>query len=189
MAELFAILNLPQSGPQSYEIIGRVGLTMALGNCADGQQEKHLYCGPTSQEIPNKPKRHSISQDAPGHVTLPCHNLERMARFYENIAGLERITDSSCDGYVMFRNPLSFGGHISFVTLCANAQAPSPKGRTPIHSLALSLPYEEQETMMDWFDHLQHPYKTEYSNWTGWSRLMTSDPEGNTIEMLAIGPA
>ena len=63
---------------------------------------------------------------------------------------------------------------------------PLPTGAgSSLHHIALSLPFQEQEAVLRWYDQLGQPYRVEQFSWIGWRGIFTEDPEGNTVELVA----
>jgi catechol-2,3-dioxygenase len=62
-------------------------------------------------------------------------------------------------------------------------------GASSLHHIALSLPFDEQDAVMRWYDHLGQPYRIEQFGWIGWRGIFTEDPEGNTVELVAYDPS
>ena len=42
---------------------------------------------------------------------------------------------------------------------------------------------------MDWYDQHDQPYHVEEFSWIGWRGIFTTDPEGNTVELVAHSPS
>jgi catechol 2,3-dioxygenase-like lactoylglutathione lyase family enzyme len=136
-----------------------------------------------------------------GEIAIRCANLEAMARFYEEVIGLERLTRDDGHGIVFFRIAEGFGGHTSVLALFRHDAAtrpglhptggapPETGARSSLHHLALSLPFAEQQAVMDWYDRLGQPYRVERFGWIGWRGIFTEDPEGNTVELVAYDPS
>ena len=54
-----------------------------------------------------------------------------------------------------------------------------------LHHIALSLPFEEQDAAMRWYEENGQPYRIEHFGWVGWRGVFTQDPEGNTVDLVA----
>lgn len=132
-----------------------------------------------------------------GEIAIRCADLEAMARFYEEVIGLERLTRDDGHGIVFFRVAEGFGGHTSVLALFRHdaetrpglhpktGAPPETGARSSLHHLALSLPFAEQQAVMDWYDRIGQPYRVERFGWIGWRGIFTEDPEGNTVELVA----
>ena len=62
---------------------------------------------------------------------------------------------------------------------------PETGAQSSLHHIALSLPFEEQQAVMDWYDGLGIDYRVQVFDWIGWRGIFTKDPEGNTVELVA----
>lgn len=131
-----------------------------------------------------------------GEMAIRCADITRMMAFYEDVIGLERLSGGHRGGIVFYRIADGFDGHISVLALFADdaAQADGhPKDKdtaqtgadSSLHHLALSLPFAEQQAVIDWYEHLGLDYRIETFPWIGWRGIFTEDPEGNTVELVA----
>lgn len=132
-----------------------------------------------------------------GEIAIRCDNLERMATFYGDILGLERMEGNYSEGIVFFRIAEGIGGHTQVLALfdkqhgprpglnSANREAPTTGASSSLHHLALSLHYREQEAVMSWYEAQGMPYRVVTFGWVGWRGVFTKDPEGNTVELVA----
>ena len=132
-----------------------------------------------------------------GEIAIRCHDMPAMVDFYENILGLERMSGDYRTGIVFFRIAEGFGGHTSVLALFDKAYearpglhptsetAPVTGGASSLHHIALSLPFEEQEAAMTWFEAKGIPTRVERFGWIGWRGVFVQDPEGNTVELVA----
>ncbi|WP_170329722.1 VOC family protein [Ruegeria arenilitoris] len=132
-----------------------------------------------------------------GEIAIRCADMGAMVAFYENVIGLERLTGDHNSAITFFRIAEGFGGHTQVLALFHHTVAPRP-GLHPndadrpttgagssLHHIALSLPFEEQEAVMRWYDEIGQPYRVEKFGWIGWRGIFTEDPEGNTVELVA----
>ena len=136
-----------------------------------------------------------------GEIAIRCTDIAGMAEFYENMIGLERMRGRNDDSIVFFRIADGFAGHTAILALFRDAavdrSSGHPQSRTTpetgahssLHHLALTVPYEEQDAVMAWYDHHGQPYKVEHFGWGGWRGVFTQDPEGNTVELVAYHAA
>ncbi len=138
----------------------------------------------------------SFRPRALGEIAIRCADMPAMVDFYENTIGLERLSGDHNSGIVFFRIAEGFGGHTSVLALFrhdtvqrdVHARAPEPPEtgqRSSLHHIALSLPFSEQQAVIDWYEHLGQPYRIEIFDWIGWRGIFTQDPEGNTVELVA----
>ena len=131
-----------------------------------------------------------------GEIAIRCADIKAMAEFYENVIGLARLSGGYSDGIVFFRIAEGFGGHTSVLALFQHDAAqrvvhpqscarPATGAGSSLHHIALSLPFAEQQAVMDWYDKLDQPYSVQHFGWIGWRGIFTQDPEGNTVELVA----
>lgn len=126
-----------------------------------------------------------------GEIAIRCADRARMADFYENTLGLERMPCEDRGAITFFRIADGVAGHTTVLALFeATADAPrSAMGAaSALHHIALSLPFQEQDAVMRWYDRIGQPYRVETFGWVGWRGIFTQDPEGNTVELVAYHP-
>ena len=130
-----------------------------------------------------------------GEIAIRCADMAAMVAFYRDVIGLELIRGGADAPISFFRISEGFGGHTAIIAIFdRNAAArPGPIPETgagsSLHHIALSLPFEEQEAVMRWYDSLGQPYRIEDFGWVGWRGIFTEDPEGNTVELVAYDPS
>lgn len=118
-----------------------------------------------------------------------------MVAFYRDVIGLEILAGGAEAAITFFRISQGFGGHTCVLALFDHQTGERP-GQTPpatgvtssLHHIALSLPFEEQDAVMTWYDGLGLTYRVEHFGWIGWRGVFTTDPEGNTVELVAYHP-
>ncbi len=131
-----------------------------------------------------------------GEIAIRCADLEKMAAFYRDIIGLEHLHGNHRDGIIFFKIADGYAGHTSVLALFRpDAGRPElhPQGVEPpktgagssLHHLALSLPFSEQDAVMRWYDENSIDYRVQVFDWIGWRGIFTTDPEGNTVELVA----
>jgi len=131
-----------------------------------------------------------------GEVAIRCADPARMAAFYENVIGLTRLGGEDGGPIIFLKVAQGFGGHTAILALFRHDTArpgvhhgspvpPETGARSSLHHLALSLPYAEQVAVMAWYDQIGQPYTVEHFDWVGWRGVFTTDPEGNTVELVA----
>jgi catechol 2,3-dioxygenase-like lactoylglutathione lyase family enzyme len=132
-----------------------------------------------------------------GEIAIRCADMAAMVRFYEEVIGLTRLSGGPEDDITFFAIAPGFGGHTSVLALFRNtantrpglhpsgSAAPVTGADSSLHHIALSLPAEEQQAVMDWYDNVGQPYRIERFGWIGWRGIFTQDPEGNTVELVA----
>lgn len=134
-----------------------------------------------------------------GEIAIRCKDKSKMIDFYENVIGLERFSGDDNDIVTFFRIAEGFGGHMSVLALFRHDQQsvgvqttsmtpPETGQQSSLHHIALSLPYSEQQAVMDWYGHLGQDYRVEIFDWVGWRGVFTQDPDGNTVELAAKDP-
>jgi catechol 2,3-dioxygenase-like lactoylglutathione lyase family enzyme len=131
-----------------------------------------------------------------GEIAIRCADLDQMTKFYSDIIGLELMRADEGDGIVFFKIAEGFGGHTAVLALFHHEagradlhpqgpQRPETGARSSLHHLALSLPFEEQDAVKRWFDENNIAYRVVDFGWIGWRGIFTTDPEGNTVELVA----
>ena len=120
-----------------------------------------------------------------GEIAIRCTDVQAMADFYENTIGLTHLSGDHRTGIVFFKISEGFDGHTAILALFSADTRPETGARSSLHHIALSLPYDEQDAVMAWYDKLEQPYRIEHFGWVGWRGIFTEDPEGNTVELVA----
>ena len=131
-----------------------------------------------------------------GEIAIRCADTRKMATFYENVIGLERLSGDHDSGIIFFKIADGFEGHTAVLALFRNdvgrpdlhprsVETPQTGARSSLHHIALSLPFEEQEAVKAWYDEIGQPYNVQTFGWIGWQGIFTQDPEGNTVELVA----
>ena len=132
-----------------------------------------------------------------GEIAIRCNDLIKMRDFYRDIVGLNILKDFSDDGgTVFFRISEGYRGHTSVLALFDKMSGDNrghPTGNKPpqtgalssFHHMALSVDYDAQNELRDFFDEKGILHRTEVFDWIGWRGVFINDPEGNTIEFVA----
>lgn len=122
-----------------------------------------------------------------GEIAIRCVDLGAMARFYQDVIGLEPLEGGHRDSIVFLRIGDGFGGHTAVLALFASDDGalPATGAGSSLHHIALSLPFAEQDAVMAWYDRIGQPYRIENFGWIGWRGIFTDDPEGNIVELVA----
>lgn len=130
-----------------------------------------------------------------GEVAIRCADLAAMTGFYRDVLGLDVLEGGAADGIVFFDIGPGYGGHRTVLALFDHAAGranlhpregpPTAGGRSSLHHLALTVGADEQQAAMDWYDRLGIVYQVQDFDWIGWRGVFTSDPEGNTVELVA----
>lgn len=132
-----------------------------------------------------------------GEIAIRCADLDAMTAFYRDIIGLEMLSDDRPGGIVFFKIADGFAGHTSVLALFhreagrpelhpQSDQPPITGARSSLHHLALSLPFAEQEAVMRWYQQHGIDYRVQVFDWIGWRSIFTTDPDGNTVELVAF---
>jgi len=130
-----------------------------------------------------------------GEIAIRCANLPEMVAFYRDIVGLKLLIDST-DGIVFFELPGGVAGHTTVLALFRydvgraelhghGKAAPETGVKSSLHHIALSLSLNEQKKAIAFYDANSVPYQVQTFDWIGWRGVFTSDPEGNTVELVA----
>ena len=134
-----------------------------------------------------------------GEIAIRCNDVPKMAAFYEQVLGLTRMTGSVSD-IVFFKIADGFQGHTQILALFSKDATgrpglhptgdlpPETGARSSLHHIALNIAFDQQETAIAWFETLGLPVRVEHFGWVGWRGVFTSDPEGNTVELVAYHP-
>ena len=131
-----------------------------------------------------------------GEIAIRCADIRAMATFYEDVIGLTRLSGDHSSGIIFFRIADGFAGHTAVLALFRHdvgrteihpqsTQAPETGARSSLHHIALSLPYGEQEAVKSWYEKIGQPYTVQQFGWIGWQGIFTTDPEGNTVELVS----
>ena len=134
-----------------------------------------------------------------GEIAIRCADMDAMVIFYRDILGLELLSGGHRNSITFFKIADGFAGHTSVLALFQHdPENPAMHGRSnhqpitgersSLHHLALTVPFGEQQNLMDWYDSLGQDYHVEEFAWIGWRGVFTKDPEGNTVELVARDP-
>ncbi|MEM6972621.1 MAG: VOC family protein [Pseudomonadota bacterium] len=131
-----------------------------------------------------------------GEIAIRCADLGSMVAFYRDVIGLEPLPGGSGDGIFFFRIAPSHGGHFAVLALFeptagrreihpAGPPRPEAGAASSLHHLALVVPADEQDAVIGWYERQGLSYRVEAFDWIGWRGVFTTDPEGNTVELVA----
>lgn len=121
-----------------------------------------------------------------GEIAIRCRDMTAMADFYTRVIGLDPLSGNQSGDIRFFRIGEGFGGHTAVLALFRDDAGHSRTGaESSLHHIALSLPFSEQQAVMDWYDRIGQPYDVQVFGWIGWRGIFTRDPEGNTVELVA----
>ena len=129
-----------------------------------------------------------------GEIAIRCADIGAMTAFYRDVIGLP-VLDGGAEGIVFFDLGPGYGGHRTVLALFAHDAGradlhaqdgrPVAGGRSSLHHLALTVDAAEQQAAMDWYRAHGLSYKVQDFDWIGWRGVFTTDPEGNTVELVA----
>jgi len=127
-----------------------------------------------------------------GEIAIRCDDIGRMAAFYGDVLGLERLEGNAAPGITFFRLAEGFGGHTQVLALFDKAVSgnalPEAGARSSLHHIALTVPFAEQDAAMRWFASHDIPCRVQIFGWVGWRGVFVQDPDGNTVELVAFDP-
>ena len=134
-----------------------------------------------------------------GEIAIRCVDLDAMVAFYRDVIGLEPMNDPENGDIVFSRIAEGFAGHTAVLALfrhdiegAGNTRAgtgpPASGPGSSLHHLALSLPWEEQDAVIAWYETLEREYHVETFSWVGWRGVFTKDPDGKSVELVAKEP-
>ena len=134
-----------------------------------------------------------------GEVAIRCADLPAMAAFYRDVIGLKDIEGDYSPHIRFFEIAPGVAGHTTVLALfhadegggdgLTQSDMPPATGRpSSLHHIALSLPFEQQNGAMRWFEAHGIDYRVQEFAWVGWRGIFVKDPEGNTVELVAHDP-
>jgi catechol 2,3-dioxygenase-like lactoylglutathione lyase family enzyme len=135
-----------------------------------------------------------------GEVAIRCRDLDTMVEFYSFVLGLERLNGNESDAIVFFRIADGFDGHTTVLALFDHVSeramlqgrgsgVPEAGTGSSLHHLALTVSFEQQDAIIDWYTELGLEFSIQEFDWVGWRGIFTNDPDGNTVELVAYDPA
>ncbi len=122
-----------------------------------------------------------------GEVAIRCRDLAAMTAFYADVVGLEVIEGDYSDTIVFLRVGEGFAGHTSVVALFTAEGEEEPEAGidSSLHHLALTVKAADLAPALAWYRaHGLEPRTAEH-RWVGWDSVYVTDPEGNTVELVA----
>lgn len=134
-----------------------------------------------------------------GEIAIRCIDLDAMVAFYRDVIGLEPLNDTDNGRIVFLRIADGFEGHTAVLALFrhdvegaghtrAGDMPPATGPTSSLHHIAFSLPWDEQQAVIEWYENLDREYHVETFDWVGWRGVFTFDPDGNTVELVAKAP-
>ena len=139
---------------------------------------------------------HPFEIGALGEIAIRCADIASMSTFYEEILGLTHLSGDHRSGIIFYKIADGFAGHTTVLALFAadapqrdvhpkSGTAPATGAGSSLHHIALSLTRADQDTAIDWFTKTGVTHRIEHFGWIGWRGVFLTDPEGNTVELVA----
>jgi catechol 2,3-dioxygenase-like lactoylglutathione lyase family enzyme len=130
--------------------------------------------------------RRGFRPRALGEIAIRTRNIDAMIAFYRDVLGLQILSRRDDRGIVFFRLADGFAGHTAVLALFDEPEGEVTAGQgSSLHHLALTLPRAEQDAAQAWLDRQGIPYQVEAFSWIGWRGVFLTDPDGNTVELVA----
>ena len=130
--------------------------------------------------------RRGFRPRALGEIAIRTRNIDAMIAFYRDVLGLQILSRRDDRGIVFFRLADGFAGHTAVLALFDESEGEVAAGQgSSLHHLALTLPRAEQDAAQGWLDRQAMPYRVETFPWIGWRGVFLTDPDGNTVELVA----
>lgn len=127
-----------------------------------------------------------------GEIAIRCADIDAMSRFYEDIIGLQPLEGGYRAGIRFYRIAEGVAGHTTVLALfqCEDGTADGLRAaiaeqNSSLHHIALSLPREEQDNVVAWYEANGVAWRVEEFPWIGWRGIFARDPEGNTVELVS----
>lgn len=122
-----------------------------------------------------------------GEIAIACADVSAMRAFYETVIGLPLLAERP-SGIVFLNIGEGHAGHTTVLALFPTGSGASPTPSS-LHHFALTLNYDEQAAAIAHFERHGISHRIEEFPWIGWRGVFVSDPEGNTVELVAADPA
>lgn len=121
---------------------------------------------------------------------IHTNNMDAMGRFYRDTLGLEPFGTRAGGAIEFFRVGDGYRGLTSVIALFdAGAERNIVVGRgvkaSSLHHIALAVSRDDQDEAEKWFAKNNIETRVEEFSWVGWRGLFVSDPDGNTVELVA----
>ena len=147
---------------------------------------------------PSAHKDRGFTVHALGEIAIRCRDFAAMRIFYRDMIGLRELQGSHAPGIVFFRMGVDHGGHVTVLALFAHdagrpslhpqAGPPIAGGQSSLHHVALTVDYHAQDAAARWLKQQGRDVRIEHFDWIGWRGVFTTDPDGNTVELVAKRP-
>ncbi|MEM6759706.1 MAG: VOC family protein [Pseudomonadota bacterium] len=142
---------------------------------------------------------HGFTVHSLGEVAIRCADMGKMLAFYRDVVGLALLSGDADSDIVFFKIAEGYRGHTTVLALFAHhlgrpgvhpasADAPKTGAASSLHHIALGVDFEAQDAAVAWYrEHGLDP-RVEQFDWIGWRGVFVTDPEGNTVELVARDP-
>jgi catechol 2,3-dioxygenase-like lactoylglutathione lyase family enzyme len=135
-----------------------------------------------------------------GEIAIRCRDFDAMIVFYRDVIGLPLLEGFHDDGIVFFSLGESHGGHTAVLALFRHdagnpdlhprgETGPETGARSSLHHVALAVDRHEQDAICAWYVRQGLTYRIQEFSWIGWRGIFTTDPDGNTLELVAADPS
>ncbi len=132
-------------------------------------------------------------------IAIRCADVGTMLAFYRDVVGLEVLSGDERSDIVFLKVCEGYRGHTCVLALFArDAGRPEihPAGTEPpvtgagssLHHLALGVDFEAQDAAVAWYRQNGLAPRVERFDWIGWRGVFVTDPEDNTVELVARDP-
>ncbi|MEM8789622.1 MAG: VOC family protein [Pseudomonadota bacterium] len=133
-----------------------------------------------------------------GEIAIRVRDMDAMFAFYRDTLGLEVLRPPT-DGIAFFRIGAGHAGHTKVLALFSSAagrpaapsqgSAPPATGpRSSLHHIALNIDFAAQDAAVDWYRSQGLDPQVQRFDWIGWRGVFVTDPDGNTVELVAKNP-
>lgn len=127
-----------------------------------------------------------------GEIAIRCRDYFAMVAFYRDTLGLPVLSEP-IPGITFYRLGEGYRGHTQVLALFRHdvrreGQAvplPDTGERSSLHHIALGIAAADQQVAETWLVSRGCPAHYEDFPWIGWRGLFTTDPDGNTVELVA----
>ena len=121
-----------------------------------------------------------------GEIALRVDDLDAMAKFYEEVVGLELM--DRFPTAVFFRIAEGFGGHTQILALFDRSVMPGFEGldpkKTTLDHLAFEISLDDYEKEKRRIEETGVGVTTREFGWVHWRSLFFRDPEDNHVELV-----
>lgn len=137
----------------------------------------------------------AVPPKAIGEIAIRTGDVAGMLAFYRDVIGLEVLREGEDISFLKVSDGV--GGHTNVIALFSNRivaaggvkaaeAAPVAGPSSTLHHIALSMPLADQTRAIAWYEEIGQPFRIELFPWIGWRGVFTTDPDGNTVELVAF---